>query len=98
MYKPEKLLNRYFVFFWIVAFALQTGQNFFNSIMAVYAESYGFSKAFAGALSIPYLVGAIIGRTAGGWVSDKKGRRAGIILGTSSFLAATNVRQNMPFK
>lgn len=89
MYKPDKLFNRFFIFLWIVAFTLQTGQNVFNSIVAVYANSYGYSNAFAGALSIAYLIGAIIGRTASGWITDRKGRRYGIIAGTIFFLSAT---------
>jgi len=77
MYHPKKLLNRYFVFAWIIGFALHVGQDVFNSCITVFANNKGYSNTFAGSLSMGYLAGALIGRRVGGWVTDLRGRSCG---------------------
>lgn len=89
MYKSTHLFNKFFVFAWIIGFTLHIGQVVFNSTITVYANINGYSNTFAGSLSIGYLFGALIGRVLGGKLTDKRSRRAGMVLGTLFFLIAS---------
>ena len=89
IYQPTSLFNRFFIFAWIIGTALHIGQNVFNSTITVYANTNEYSNTFAGSLSIGYLIGALIGRLAGGQITDKRTRRAGMLLGTLAFLCAS---------
>lgn len=85
-YVPTRLANRYFIFTWIVAFALQVGQNTYNATMSVYAHSLGLSNTFAGTLFLPYLICAVVGRVLSGLVSDTVSRRLAMVIGCGAFL------------
>ncbi len=88
-YIPARILNRFFLCVWGVAFSLQMGQNIFNNSITVYANSLGYSNTFAGSLAIPYLMGALVGRILGGALSDTRSRRFGMLLGCGSFLTGS---------
>ena len=88
-YVPVRILNRFFLYVWGVAFFLQIGQNAYNNCIAVYANSLGYSNTFAGSLALPYLFGALAGRVLGGLLSDTRSRRLGMLLGCGSFLAGS---------
>ena len=85
-YLPDRLGNRYFIYCWLITFALQVGQNTYNSTMSVYAHSLGLSNAFAGSLFMPYLICAVIGRVLSGLIADARGRRLAMVLGCGAFL------------
>ena len=59
MYKPTKLLNRYFVLAWFIGLTLCIGQNVFNSTVTPFANANGYSNTFAGSLSVGYLFGTL---------------------------------------
>ena len=90
-YVPRRILNRYFIDTWIVAFTLQIGQNIYNSALSVYTAGLGYSSTFAGSLAVPYLIMALVGRSLGGYISDHKSRRFGMLAGCLAFLAGSLV-------
>ena len=94
-YTPKRIFNKYFILIWLETFALQMGQNIYNSTISVYAVSAGYSNTFAGSLAIPYMILAIFGRLAGGYISDNKSRRLAMILGCGAFAAGSFI-YNIP--
>ena len=88
-YVPDRILNRYFLYAWIIAFTLQIGQNMYNSALSIYATGLGYSYTFAGSLAIPYLIMAVIGRIISGYVTDHRSRRLGMLLGCAAFLTGS---------
>ena len=84
--EPRSIFNVYFVLIWIVTFMIQTTQNTNNNASIPYAVSLGMSNTLAGFIAIPYMIGAIIGRISSGYVCDYISRRAGMMLGSFSFL------------
>lgn len=94
-YKPDRLLNRYFVYTWLVAFTLQISQSTFNVTSASYLVSRGFSNTFAGTLALFYAIFAIFGRLASAYICDFKSRRLSIVLGCGMF-AVVSVLFSIP--
>lgn len=90
-YVPQRILNRYFIYAWIIAFTLQIGQNIYNSALSVYTAGLGYSSTFAGSLAIPYLIMALAGRVISGYISDHKSRRQGMLFGCLAFFAGSLV-------
>lgn len=84
-YKPDRLLNRYFVYAWLVSFTLQISQSTFNVTAASYLVSRGFTNTFAGTLAMSYAIVAIFGRLASAYICDFKSRRLSIVLGCGLF-------------
>lgn len=85
-YTPERVVNRFFMLAWVIAFTLQMGQNIYNYSITTFANTLGMSNALAGLIAIPYLLLAILGRVVGGMVCDRLGRRYGMLLGAGAFL------------
>lgn len=88
-FTPTRILNKYFVLTWFVAFLLQIGQNLFSNTISVYIVSLGYSNAFAGSQALVYAAFAIAARFAGAYLCDYKSRMICMAAGCAAFAAAS---------
>lgn len=83
-----RVFNKYYILVCLAGVTYNFALVTLNSTISLYVGTLGVSAAYIGWLFLPFSIGSIICRLAGGYITDHLGRRKTMILGLLLYAAA----------
>ena len=93
----NKLWSTIFIVFCIISLVVSTVLFMLNNVMSLYVDHIGGNASFSGILMLSFSAAAIISRLVSGYISDKKGRLAVMLIGELIFFVSVILCAFLPY-
>ena len=93
----NKLWSTIFLVFFMISLVVSTVLFMLNNVMSLYVDHIGGNAAFSGILMLCFSAAAVISRLVSGYIADKKGRLAVMLIGELIFFVSVIICAFLPY-